>query len=212
MLLHFFVFAPCSTVSHKTAMGLPRTTCRAFRPKLQIFRVLPPVTARVLIGTYLRLRGVRGLPRKSQSHPRLTLRCANQQSGTPHPPQHPLRHYTDFSSNKLPMIQSQVLDFTSAFPPAYKLTEKLMQIDYRKNYHNFVNTVVMICAFVAAISTVLYAKWNKYDCSERVQLFVLNTFENLKTFYAWMQNVFIPAVRAFYDDVRSLYNVFTLTF
>lgn len=110
------------------------------------------------------------------------------------------------------MTQSQVLDFTSAFPPAQKLIQKLMQIDYRKQYHNFMDAVVIACAFFAAIATVLYDNWMKYNCTERVQLFTLNVIEKSKKFYAWVQTVLIPAVVAFYDDVRSLYNVLTLSF
>ena len=110
------------------------------------------------------------------------------------------------------MTQSQVLDFTSAFPPAQKLTQKLMQIDYRKHYHNFMDAVVIVCAWIAAVATILRDNWVKYDCTERVQLFTLNVIEKSKKFYAWVQTVLIPAVVAFYDDVRSLYNVLTLSF
>jgi hypothetical protein len=103
-------------------------------------------------------------------------------------------------------MQTQILDFTAAFPPAQKLTETLMEIDYKKHFHQFMDAVVIACAFVAAIATVIRDNWVKYDCTERLQLFVLRCVELAKTFYAWVMTVFVPFVKSFYDDCRSVYN------
>jgi hypothetical protein len=35
---------------------------------------------------------------------------------------------------------------------------------------------------------------------------VLRVIELAKTFYAWVMNVFVPNVKSFYDDCRSVYN------
>lgn len=104
------------------------------------------------------------------------------------------------------MTQSQVLSFTTGFPPAEKLTETLIGIDYRKQFHNFMDTVVIVCAMIAAFATIIAQKWNEYDCTERLQLFVLNMIEKAKTFYAWLKNVAFPAVVDAYNEVRSIYN------
>jgi hypothetical protein len=105
------------------------------------------------------------------------------------------------------MTQTQILNFTAAFPPAEKLTETLMNIDYKKHFHSFMDAVVIFCAFVAAMATLIAQKWQEYDCTERLQLFVLNVIQKAKTFYAWVMNVFVPFVKSFYDDCRSVYNV-----
>jgi hypothetical protein len=104
------------------------------------------------------------------------------------------------------MNQTQILEFTSAFPPAHKLTETLMNIDYKKHLNSFLDAVVILCAFVAAVATVIRDKWQEHDCTERLQLFVLRVVELAKTFYAWVMNVFVPNVKSFYDDCRSIYN------
>ncbi len=98
------------------------------------------------------------------------------------------------------------MELTKSFPPADALIETLQEIDYRKHYNNFMDVVVTVCAFIAAVATVIRDKWQQYDCTERLQLFVLRVIELAKTFYAWVMNVFVPNVKPFYDDCRSVYN------
>jgi hypothetical protein len=86
------------------------------------------------------------------------------------------------------ITQSQVLSFTEAFPPAHKMTETLMNINYKKHLNSYMDAITNLCAFVAAIATVLYDKWNQYNMTERVQLWSL-------TAYTWTREVAVPAVK-----------------
>ena len=86
------------------------------------------------------------------------------------------------------MNSAQILTFTEAFPPAHKLTETLVNIDYKKHYNSFMDSVEFVCAFIAAIATVLYDKWHQYDMTERTQIVALNA-------YTWTRNVAVPAVK-----------------
>lgn len=99
------------------------------------------------------------------------------------------------------------MQLTKSFPPADALIEVLQGIDYKKHFNTFMDAVVIACAFVAAIATVIRDKWTEHDCTERLQLFVLNVIEKAKTFYAWVTNVFVPECKSFYDECRSIYNV-----
>ena len=40
--------------------------------------------------------------------------------------------------------------------------------------------------------------------TERTQLFVLRVIEGAKTFYAWINTVFVPECKAFYKDVQQV--------
>lgn len=104
-------------------------------------------------------------------------------------------------------MTSTILSLTEAFPPAYKLTETLMNIDYKKHFNSFMDAVEITLAFVAAIVTVMYDKWNAYDMNERVQLWSL-------TAYTWTREVAVPNVKnaavATYQagrKVREVYDV-----
>ena len=99
------------------------------------------------------------------------------------------------------------MNLTKSFPPTDDLIAYLAEIDYKKHLNNFMDVVVTVCAIVAAIATVIAQKWQQYDCTERLQLFVLRSIELAKTFYAWVTTVFVPFVKSFYDDCRSIYNV-----
>ena len=104
-------------------------------------------------------------------------------------------------------MTSQVLSFTESFPPLHKVTETVINIDYKKHFHSFMDAVEFLCAFVAAIVTVLYDKWNAYNMNERVQLWSL-------TAYTWTREVAVPNVKnaasATYQagkKVREVYEV-----
>lgn len=98
------------------------------------------------------------------------------------------------------------MEFTKSFPPADDLFTQLREIDYRKHYNQFMDAVVVACAVIAAIATVIRDNWVKYDCTERLQLFVLRVIELSKTFYAWVKNVFVPECKNLYQDVLKVYN------
>ena len=41
--------------------------------------------------------------------------------------------------------------------------------------------------------------------TERTQLFVLRVIEGAKTFWAWINTVFVPEFKALIKDIRALY-------
>ncbi len=104
-------------------------------------------------------------------------------------------------------MTTQILNFTAAFPPAHKMTETLMAIDYKKHLNSFMDAITNLCAIVAAIATVIYDKWNQYNMTERVQLWAL-------TAYTWTREIAVPAVKnaaiTVYNtgkQVREVYNL-----
>lgn len=104
------------------------------------------------------------------------------------------------------MNKEQILSFTSAFPPVQKLTEKLIDFDYQKYYHQYMNWIVNVCAWVAAIATVIYDKWMQYDMTERVQLFALIVKEKIETLTVWIQSELIPELKLLWNDFQFVYN------
>jgi len=71
------------------------------------------------------------------------------------------------------MTKTQVLEFTSAFPPAEKLTEVILDIDYAKQVEVIRQFVITVAAFVAAFVTVVRDRWVQHDMTERVQITLL---------------------------------------
>ena len=50
------------------------------------------------------------------------------------------------------------MQLTKSFPPADDLVMQLQKVDYRKLLNDYMDFVVTVCAFVAAISTILWEK------------------------------------------------------
>lgn len=98
------------------------------------------------------------------------------------------------------------MQLTKSFPPTDDLFAYLQTVDYKKHLNTFMDAVVIACAFVAAIAVVIRDNWVKYNCTERLQLFVLDFIEGAKIAYAWVMTVLMPFVKSFYDDCRSVYN------
>ena len=116
------------------------------------------------------------------------------------------------------MNKQQILDFTSAFPPAQKLIQTLMEIDYQKNYNSFMDAVIVVCAFVAAIYTIAREKWVEYEMTTRCQIAFDIVKEHTIIAYNWIRNVAIPFVRETaipfivdtVNEIRSLRNTLQL--
>ena len=80
-----------------------------------------------------------------------------------------------------------------------------MEIDYKKHFNTFMDGVEIFCAFVAAVAIILAEKWQEHNMTERTQLFVLRVIEGAKTFWAWINTVFVPECKAFYEDCQVAY-------
>ena len=98
------------------------------------------------------------------------------------------------------------MELTKSFPPADAFVEMMTEIDYKKHYNTFMDGVEIFCAFVAAVAIIVAEKWQKHNMTERTQLFVLQVIEGVKTFWAWVNNVFVPEFKAFIEDCRAVYN------
>lgn len=97
------------------------------------------------------------------------------------------------------------MQLTKSFPPADDLISELMKIDYQKHFHTFMDAVETACIFVAALYTVLRNKWVEHDCTERLQLFVMNVINKGKSFRVWCNEVLIPESQSLYQDLRKVY-------
>ena len=116
------------------------------------------------------------------------------------------------------MNNQQILDFTSGFPPAQKLTQILIEIDYKKYFNQYMDFVITFCAVIAAVYTVLRNKWIENNVTERLQV----TAETIKVetirFYNWnkdvsipfIQETAIPAVIDTINEIRSYFNTMKL--
>ena len=97
-----------------------------------------------------------------------------------------------------------IMQLTKSFPPADAFVEMMTEIDYKKHYNTFMDGVEIFCAFVAAVAIILAEKWQEHNMTERTQLFVLRVIDGAKTFWAWINTVFVPECKAFYKDVRKV--------
>ena len=82
-----------------------------------------------------------------------------------------------------------------SFPPATALISFLMGIDYKKHYNTLMDTVVMVCAIVAAVFTLASEKWVEYRMSTRCKITFRAVKKYAKVSYAWVHNVAIPYTR-----------------
>lgn len=97
------------------------------------------------------------------------------------------------------------MELTKSFPPADDLISYLLEIDYHKHFHTFLNAVKTSCIFIAALYTVLRNKWVENDCTERLQVLILNVIAAGKSFRIWCENVLIPESQSLYQDLRKVY-------
>jgi hypothetical protein len=82
-----------------------------------------------------------------------------------------------------------------SFPPVDALITFMAGVDYKKHYKSFVNTVVLICAIVAAIYTVASEKWVENRMTTRFKIAWRSVKKYAKVSYIWMRNVAVPYVQ-----------------
>lgn len=99
------------------------------------------------------------------------------------------------------------MNLTKSFPPADALIETLQSIDYQKHFHQFMNTVETICIVVAAVCIVIRNKWQQYDCTERLYLFLLWMKDKTVISYHWTRNVLIPFLRDTWSLMMETYRM-----
>lgn len=99
------------------------------------------------------------------------------------------------------MNNSQILEFVSAFPPAHKATQTLMNIDYKKHLNQFIDAVVTMCAIIAVLYTLIakhVAIWYNNGGKEMIT-------EIAQKSYQWVHETAVPAVK---NAAVKIYNVF----
>jgi len=90
-------------------------------------------------------------------------------------------------------MKTQVLQFTEAFPPAHKVIEIALNIDYKKHYNTFMNAVQIMVAFMAIIVAKVLEMWSEYDMTERTQIAVLNA-------HNWTKETAVPSIEKFIEN------------
>lgn len=112
-------------------------------------------------------------------------------------------------------FQLRLLDFTYTFPPVYSFTKHVVGLNYRKQFHSFMNGIETILIWIAAIAIVLYRKWIENNCTEHLQLFALSVKDFSVKAYTWFVQIGVPGIivavdvthqagvqsRRFYDQI-----------
>ncbi len=106
-------------------------------------------------------------------------------------------------------MKDQILEFTEAFPPAHKLTEIVLSINYHKHYNSFIDGVENTVVIIAAIVTVLYQKWVENDVTERLLLVALNVKEFTLNVVAPIAYKVIVGMYQAGRQVREIYELIT---
>ena len=99
-----------------------------------------------------------------------------------------------------------------SFPPADDLFRFLKAQDWNAHYNSFMETVVTVCAFMAAIYTVARDKWIQYDCTQRcingwnlvIQAATI-IVNYIQVAYTFTRETIIPSVIEAYQSARVIY-------
>lgn len=94
---------------------------------------------------------------------------------------------------------------TKSFPPANALLEALSEVQYRELFHKFMDAIVTVVAFVAAVATVITQKWQQHDGTERTKAAVKTALEATQNAVEWVRNVAIPEARTLLEEGQSAY-------
>ena len=97
---------------------------------------------------------------------------------------------------------------TLGFPPVDAAVYQLSKIEYKKHAQQFVNVSITILATIAAIITILIAKYKEHDGNQKL----MNTWNNFVlgciVAYTWVRYTLVPELRALYSEIISLKNRF----
>jgi len=96
-----------------------------------------------------------------------------------------------------------------AFPPVNDLISYLRTISYKKHFHSFMTGIVITCAVIAAVYTVIATAWRKYNVTLHLQIQFINLKNGIVSFYSWMKNIFIPFCIQFYNESVKYYSFFS---
>ena len=99
---------------------------------------------------------------------------------------------------------------TLGFPPVDAAVYQLSKIEYKKHAQQFVNVSITILATIAAIITILIAKYKEHDGNEKLQQLWQNLVLGAMISYDWILNTLVPECKAMYKDLIALKNMIQL--
>jgi hypothetical protein len=94
---------------------------------------------------------------------------------------------------------------TKAFPPVNAIMEAARKVDYKGLYDKAIEFTIVALAFVAALATVCYQKWNDNNCSERIVAFASVAMKAVSDGIDWVRSVVIPEIKSFREEVIASY-------
>ena len=106
-------------------------------------------------------------------------------------------------------------NFPQAFPPVNALWNYICNEDWNARYNQFMDFVVTMCAFMAAMYTVARTNWVKYNCTQRcvngwnlVVEIATEIWQVLQVVYNYTRQTLIPGVINIYQNGMDIYNYF----
>jgi len=103
--------------------------------------------------------------------------------------------------------QNLMNTFDLGFPPVDSLMTQLSKIEYKKHAQQFVNVSITILAVIAAIITILIAKYQEHNGNEKLQQAWQNLVLGAMISYEWVRDTLVPECKALYKDLIALKNL-----
>jgi hypothetical protein len=94
----------------------------------------------------------------------------------------------------------------NSFPPIDAIVTKARSIDFNAVRVYVINAAITALAFVAAVFTVIKAKWIEHDGAARMELAWDFTATAVKDMVKWAKEIAIPEVKGLYNDVTKGYD------
>lgn len=95
---------------------------------------------------------------------------------------------------------------TKSFPPVNALMDALSKIQYRDLYHKFMDAIVTLVAFVAAVATVIAQKWKQHNGAERTKAAAQAAMEAVSKAVEWARSEALPEARTLWQESKSAYS------
>ena len=100
------------------------------------------------------------------------------------------------------------MNSSQSFPPADAAIEFLRQVDYRKHYNSFMDSVENLCIIIAAICIIIGQQWRKHRVSEKMQISAAFVIAGSVILSAFVKETVAPFVMQILQNVwRICYTV-----
>lgn len=94
----------------------------------------------------------------------------------------------------------------NSFPPINAVMAKARNTDFNAVRVYVMNAAITALAFVAAVFTVIKAKWIEHDGAARMELAWDFTTTAIGNMVKWTKEIAIPEVKELYNDVTKGYD------